>query len=145
MSQPTQSYKNHTRLYPLFHFVVFPVLVFNFINAIRHLWNRPMRDMVWEVIVAFALVAFAWTVRVMVVSVQDRVIRLEMQLRLRSLLPADVLARANALTPKQLVALRFAGDDEMPSLVSDVLAGKVSTSKEIKQRIQNWQADHLRA
>ena len=145
MSQPTQSYKNHARVYPLFHFFVFPVLTINFVNAIRHLWNRPMRDTMWEAIVGFALVAFAWTVRVMVVSVQDRVIRLEMQVRLRSLLPADVLARANALTPRQLVALRFAGDDEMPSLVADVLAGKLSTSKAIKQRIQNWQADHLRA
>jgi hypothetical protein len=81
----------------------------------------------------------------MVVSVQDRVIRLEMQLRLRALLPADLQDRASALTPKQLVALRFAGDDEMPSLVAEVLAGKLPTPRAIKQRIQDWQADHLRA
>lgn len=145
MPQPSQSYKNHVRLYPLFHFFVLPVLAINFVNALRHVWNRPMRDTAWEVVVALALVVLALTARVMAVAVQDRIIRLEMQLRLRALLPADLHARASALTPKQLVALRFAGDAEMASLVTEVLAGKLTSSKAIKQRIQDWQADHLRA
>ena len=88
MPQP-QTYKNHARLYPLFHFVVLPILLINFLNAIRHVWHRPMRDTFWEAIVALALVMLAFAARAMALSVQDRVIRLEMQLRLRTLLSAN--------------------------------------------------------
>lgn len=144
MPQP-QTYKNHARLYPLFHFFVLPVLTVNFFNAIRHVWHRPMRDTGWELVVALALLMLALTARAMALSVQDRIIRLEMQLRLRAVLPAELQARANELGRKQLVALRFASDEEMAALVADVLAGKLSTPKAIKERIQNWQADHLRA
>jgi hypothetical protein len=144
MPQP-QSYKNHAKLFPLFHFFVLPVLTISFFNAIRHVWNRPSRDTAWEVVFTLGLVVLALTARVMALSVQDRIIRLEMQLRLRTLLPGELQTRVTQLTPKQLVALRFASDEEMPSLVADVLAGKLPSSKAIKQRIQDWQADHLRA
>jgi hypothetical protein len=68
-----------------------------------------------------------------------------MRLRLRQLLPPDLLARLDDLTPRQLVALRFACDAEMPGLVRDVLDGKLKTTKEIKLRVQSWQPDWLRA
>lgn len=145
MAPATQSYRNHTRFYPLFHFFVFPVLIVHFLNCIRHVWNRPMRDTWFELIVASALLMLAWTTRAMVISVQDRLIRLEMQLRLRTVLPAGLQDSIAALTHKQLVALRFASDEEMPSLIGEVLEGKLTTGQQIKQRIQNWQADHLRA
>jgi len=77
--------------------------------------------------------------------VQDRVIRLEMRLKLRGLLPPDLQPRINELTPRQLVALRFASDAELPDLVREVLAGKLATSKEIKMRVRSWQSDWLRA
>jgi len=144
MPQP-QTYKKHARLFPLYHFFVLPVLAINFFNSIRHVVHRPMRDTAWEVVVAFALVMLALSARVMVLAVQDRLIRLEMRLRLRTLLPAELQGRLMELTHKQLVALRFASDQEMPSLVADVLSGKLPTQKAIKQRIQDWQADHLRA
>lgn len=145
MPSAPQSYKNHARFYPLFHFFVLPVLIAYFLNTIRHVWYRPMRDTIFEMIVASALVAFAFATRAMVVAVQDRVIRLEMQLRLRTVLPASLQDNIAVLTHKQLVALRFASDEEMPSLIGEVLEGKLPTSRAIKQRIQNWQADHLRA
>jgi hypothetical protein len=51
----------------------------------------------------------------------------------------------NALGPRQLVALRFASDGELPELVRDVLAGKLTTPKDIKMHVKSWQADFLRA
>ena len=78
-------------------------------------------------------------------QVQDRLIRLEMRLRLQQSLPADLRGRISDLTPRQLIALRFASDAELADLVRDVLAGKLASSKEIKMRVKNWQADFLRA
>jgi hypothetical protein len=77
--------------------------------------------------------------------VQDRVIRLEMRLRLRQVLPTELHGRINDLTHRQLVALRFAGDAELPELVREILEGKLQTGKQIKQRVKNWQPDWLRA
>ena len=83
--------------------------------------------------------------RVMVLTVQDRLIRLEMRLRLRELLPADMHGRIRDLTHRQLVAMRFASDAELPELTREVLAGKLATAKEIKLRVRQWEPDWLRA
>ncbi|HZR26776.1 MAG TPA: DUF6526 family protein [Vicinamibacterales bacterium] len=140
-----QSYKNHTRFFPPFHFFVMPVLLINVLNEARHLYNEPTRHFAWTLLFAIALLMLALTARLMAVAVQDRVIRLEMRTRLAQCLPSDLLGRANALTPRQLVALRFASDSEMADLVRDVLEGKLTTGKDIKMRVKDWQADHLRA
>jgi hypothetical protein len=79
------------------------------------------------------------------VTVQDRVIRLEMRLRLRELLPPDLRGRINELSRSQLVALRFASDVELTELVRQVLAGELSKTSDIKVKVKNWQADSLRA
>jgi hypothetical protein len=144
MAQPVQTFKNHTRLLPPFHFFVIPVLLANALNAIRHVWLAPGLDTVFALAVATALVMLALLSRMMAITAQDRIIRLEMQLRLRECLPPDLRNRIAELTPKQLIALRFASDSEMPDLVRDVIAGKLSTQKEIKMRVRNWQADRLR-
>jgi hypothetical protein len=68
-----------------------------------------------------------------------------MRLRLRAVLPPDLQPTIDTLTHRQLVALRFASDPELPELVREVVAGKLATSKDIKMRIKNWQADLLRA
>jgi len=145
MAQTPQTYKNHVRFFPLFHFFVAPVLLINFLNAIRHLYYRQGRDTVWEVILAAALVGLALAARLMALKVQDRVIRLEMRLRMNQLLPADLGARLNDLTPQQLIALRFASDAELAGLVREVLDGKLATQKAIKERVQHWTGDYLRA
>jgi hypothetical protein len=66
-------------------------------------------------------------------------------MRLRQVLPADLQPHINSLTPPQLVALRFASDQELPELVREIVAGKLQTAKEIKLRVKTWQADWLRA
>ncbi len=145
MAERAQTYKTHIRWMPAYHFFVLPVLLLNFVNAVRHAWLAFNGASAFASIVAFALLALGVLARVQVNTVQDRVIRLEMRLRLRGLLPPDLQPRINDLTHRQLVALRFASDAEMADLVRDVLDGRLTTSKEIKLRVKSWQPDWLRA
>lgn len=145
MAERTQSYSSHARYFPLFHFIAFPILLLNFLNALRHVYNLPNRSTAFAALVAFGLAALALSARVMALTVQDRVIRLEMQLRLMRVLPPDLQGRVDAISRQQFVALRFAGDDELPGLVREICEGRLSAPKDIKQRVKNWQADWLRA
>jgi hypothetical protein len=141
----TQSYKNHARVVPAFHMGVFFPFLANFFWTGYRLTRSVNGDTVMSFIMAIALLLLFFTVRVMVTTVQDRVIRLEMRLRLRGLLPPDMQSQIDRLSHKQLVALRFASDAELPELVRDISAGKVTTQKEIKMRVRDWQPDYLRA
>jgi hypothetical protein len=145
MAQAGQTYKTHARFFPPFHFFVAPVLLINVLVAGWLLYRSPSTLGVWEVIVAVALLVLAFVARVMVLAVQDRVIRLEMRLRMREVLPADLQARIPQLTREQCVGLRFASDAELPALVRKVLAGELKTASEIKRQVGEWQGDYLRA
>ena len=145
MADPVQSYKKHARWLPAYHFFVMPVLLANVVNAIRHVWLLPTIGIVFQLVVAVALLMLGFLARIMALTVQDRVIRLEMRLRLHTLLSPDLQSRINDLTHRQLVAMRFASDAELPELAREVLEGKLATSNEIKQRVKNWQSDWLRA
>jgi hypothetical protein len=145
MADRVQTYKNHARLLPPFHFFVLPVLLGHVLNQMRHFWLWPSLMSAWATVVALAILTLALYARVMALKVQDRVIRLEMRMRLAGLLPPDLQSRINDLTPQQLVALRFACDAELPGLVREVLDGRLKTSKEIKLRVKDWEADWLRA
>ena len=74
---------------------------------------------------------------------QNRLIRLEMRLRLQPLLPADLYARFNELTVPQLVALRFASDGELPGLIGTVLKDGTKQA-DIKKLIKQWVPDYVR-
>jgi hypothetical protein len=145
MPQTPQTFKTHVRWLPPFHFFVLPVLLLNFLSAVWHLWLVPSLDTGLGLLVAAALFLLAVLARVMAVTVQDRVIRLEMRLRMDEILAADLRSQAHGLTRQQLVALRFASDAELPGLVRDALAGKFPTEKAIKESIKDWQGDYLRA
>jgi hypothetical protein len=145
MAERVQTFKNHPRLLPAFHFFVLPVLLLNVLNEVRREWRYPSEGQLFVVVVAAALFTLAFLSRSMALTVQDRVIRLEMRLRLRQILPPDLQTRIHDLTHRQLIALRFASDAELPELVRDILNGKLTTAKEIKLRVKNWQGDWLRA
>jgi len=142
---PVQSFKNHTKLVPLYHFVTLPILLVNSIWTIVQAVRRPGADTIIAALVGVALILLALLARTFALRVQDRVIRLEMRLRLRELLPPDLVPRIGELRPRQLVALRFAGDRELPALVRRVLDERLQDAKAIKQMITEWQGDHLRA
>lgn len=141
----SQSYRNHGRIVPVYHVGVFFILVANFFWSVYQLMGGISAASVLGVLLATGLLLMFFSVRVQILTVQDRVIRLEMRLRLNNLLPADLARQAAVLPVKQLVALRFAGDDELPGLVEEVLAGRLATPKDIKMRVKNWQGDFLRA
>jgi hypothetical protein len=98
-----------------------------------------------SVLLAAALVMLFFYARIFALTVQDRVIRLEMRLRLVGLLPPDLQPRIGEFTVAQLVSLRFASDEELPELARQVLQENLSDRKVIKRRIKKWQADFLRA
>jgi hypothetical protein len=145
MTEAVQSYKKHARWLPLFHFFVIPALLVNVVLAAWGLMQTPSGWTLWNLVFAVALLGLGFLSRIQALTVQDRVIRLEMRLRLRQLLPPDLQPQINSLTHRQLVALRFASDDELPELVREVLTGRLASSKDIKMRVKNWQADWLRA
>jgi hypothetical protein len=140
----SQSFTNHARLVPGFHYGVIGALSLNFLWSMVRLFRVPGLDAVVGVITAVGLLGLLFYARMFPLRAQDRIIRLEMSLRLASLLPADLRARAASLRPGQLVALRFASDAELPGLVRQVLDENLTDRREIKRRIREWQADHFR-
>jgi hypothetical protein len=142
---PVQTYKNHTKIVPLFHQVLLPLLFVNFIWTVVEVVRHPAAESVRGVLVAVCLVMIALFARVFALGVQDRVIRLEMRLRMLDTCPADLSARFNEFTRDQLVALRFASDAELPSLARKVLDDHLQDRKAIKMMVKDWKADNLRA
>jgi len=140
-----QNFKNHVKFVPVFHFFVLPVLLFNVGWAIYRIVRAPSAGSVEILVVALALLLAALYGRMFALAVQDRLIRLEMQLRLQGLLPANLRSRIPEFSLNQLVALRFASDAELPELAGKVLAENLQDRKTIKRMIRNWQADELRA
>ena len=145
MSAP-QNFKNHGRLDPLFHFFVLPVLGLNFfisIYLVIHHWPEHRFLYLWWIVVSTALLILALKTRINDLKVQDRIIRLEENLRLASLLsPAD-LAHIGELDIKQIIALRFASDAELPALVHKTLTQRLEP-KAIKASINKWRPDYER-
>ncbi len=140
-----QNFKNHTKFVPGFHYFVLPILVINLGWAVHNAWLALTPNTEMQVLLAAALFVGFGLTRSFALKVQDRVIRLEMQLRLERLLSADMRARIPEFSIGQLVSLRFAGDAELPGLARKVLDEKLQNRAEIKKQIINWQADNLRA
>jgi hypothetical protein len=140
-----QNFENHARLLPAYHFVAFPLFAINFF----YMLYQVVTGFSWGNLVGFglsvALILLFFLARVMALTVQDRVIRLEERLRMRALLPADLQPRIDEFTVKQLVALRFASDQELPALARKVLDEKIADLKAIKKLVTHWRADHQRA
>jgi hypothetical protein len=141
-----QSLKNHTRYHPPFHFVIIPLLLLNLIFSIYitvHNWPGYQHTHLWNIVMAIVFLLMAGNARESAMKAQDRVIRLEERLRLHALLPEADRAHISELTTRQLIALRFASDDELPALAHQALT-KNMEPKAIKQAIVNWRGDYHR-
>jgi uncharacterized membrane protein YciS (DUF1049 family) len=141
-----QTFTNHTKVFPPFHFFVLPVLVINLgiqIYRMKTFWFSYTT--ILGVLIALALILGFLSARRFALSVQDRVIRLEERLRYQLLLPADLQPRIEEFAVSQLVALRFASDTELPALARKVLDEKMLERKAIKRLVKYWKPDYLRA
>jgi hypothetical protein len=139
-----QNFANHRRFVPLYHFVIFAVFAVNVIWAIVQVVRVPSWTTVLNLAVAGSLLILFFYTRTFPLTVQDRLIRLEMRLRLKHVLPPDLQSRIMELDKDQLIALRFASDAEMSDLVREVLTNNIHDRDTIKKKIKNWQGDYLR-
>ena len=143
--EKVQNFANHSRLVPPYHMFVIPIFMVNFVWRLVQLKDGITFASIMNVLLAIAFVILVLYARLFTLTVQDRVIRLEMRMRLERLLPADLRSRIPEFTVAQLISLRFAGDEELATLARQVLDEKLNDRKSIKRRIKNWQADLLRA
>jgi hypothetical protein len=142
-----QNLKNHARFDPPFHFFILPVLLLNLIFSIYvtiHHWPEHWALFLWWIVMSIVLFMIAGISRSQTLQIQDRIIRAEERLRLHALLPTEERSHINELSIKQLIALRFASDDELPALFRKTLTQNLEP-KAIKQSIVNWRGDHYRA
>jgi hypothetical protein len=141
MSESTpQNLKNHGRLDPPYHMVLFGVLLVNLVIVITYTVMHFSIFSGWLLIAVF--IPFA-KLRTYPLKVQDRVIRLEERLRLQALAPAEWHTQIYRLTEDQMIGLRFAADDEVVELAKQALEGNLDR-KQIKERIKSWRADDWR-
>jgi hypothetical protein len=144
MSDQTQTFSTHRRFIPAFHFFALPVLLINMFVVAMQFWKDPRLINAWAVLVAIALaIGISWS-RFMPLRAQDRIIRLEERTRLERLLPADLRGRIGELTERQLIAIRFAPDNEVPDITRRALSGELKSPGEIKRAIKDWRGDYFR-
>jgi hypothetical protein len=144
MAVQQQSYENHAKVVPLYHYFTFPLVA---IYVVYHLYvvaTRPSLATAVGLVGAVALLLIMFWARIFALRVQDRVIRLEMHLRVFNLAP-DLSPRFGEFTLNQLCGLRFASDAELPDLARKVLTERLDDRSAIKKMVRDWQADHARA
>ena len=143
MSKAPQSLKNHARMDPPYHLILFAVYVVNLIFAVVHANHHRDFPAAWYLFLSAIALVPILKIRMYPLKVQDRVIRLEERLRLQALAPAEWHAQIYKLTDDQLIALRFASDEEVVELAKQALEHNLNR-KQIKERIKIWRADDLR-
>lgn len=139
-----QTYDNHARLVPLYHYVAIPILLANVVWTLIRVVTDVSVDTVMAALVAIALVMIGLFARTFALRAQDRIIRVEERLRMQRLLPDDLQTRIDEFAIDQLVALRFASDGELGDLARRVLDEDIADRRAIKQLVAVWRADHHR-
>ena len=143
MPESPQSFERHAKMVPLYHywatlFLMAPTIYFAIVTVTSFSWGSLMM-----LVFALGVILAAFFARAFPLGVQDRVIRLEERIRLEGL-PEDLRGRIHEISTDQLIALRFASDDELALLVRRVLEGELSDRKSIKAAIRTWRPDHQR-
>ena len=143
MERKPQTYENHGKFDPPFHFFMVPVAFITTIAVIVHAVRFPSAWSIWLVVVALAATVAVFKIRLYGLRVQDRVIRLEERMRMMSVLAEPLRSRIAELTDAQFIGLRFASDAELPALVQRALDEKLDR-KQVKQAVKDWRADYSR-
>jgi hypothetical protein len=140
-----QNFENHAKIVPGFHVAVLGIFTINLGWSLYRVAHTFSAESVISLLLAIAFILLAFYARTFALAVQDRVIRLDMRLRMQQILPAELRPRISEFSVNQLVALRFASDAELPALAKKVLDEKLNDRKTIKKMIREWQPDFLRA
>lgn len=138
-----QNYKNHARLVPLYHYVAGMLVILGFGGSIVNLLQADAHthySAALIVVAFFVLILIFWYARAFALRAQDRAIRAEENFR-HFMLTGKPFEKE--LRMGQIIALRFASDEEFPALAKKAMEEKMS-QKQIKQAIQNWRADYHR-
>jgi hypothetical protein len=138
-----QNYRNHSRYIPLWHFITSTAIVALFIGSIINFWRSNAENLYSAsliIVIVIILSIMYWYARSFALRAQDRAIRAEESLRY-FILTGKTLD--NRLRMGQIVALRFASDEELPELAQKA-AEKALRSKTIKKMIKVWRADNYR-
>jgi Na+/melibiose symporter-like transporter len=138
-----QNFKNHGRFIPLYHYITGTLVIAIFGGSIVNLIHADAHthySAALLVCVAFVLVVLFWYARAFALRAQDRAIRAEENFRHYILTGKPLDSR---LRMSQIIALRFASDEEFPSLAKKAADEKMSM-KEIKMAVKNWRADYNR-
>lgn len=140
-----QNFKNHARLDPLYHFTLSPITLTLFIWSIVNVVIADMitSQSIFLVVLSFALIFTAFLVRWYGLKNQNRIIRLEMRQRYYEMTGKSFRDKELQLRLSQIIALRFASDEELLELMERTISEKLP-AKEIKMAIKNWQADYNR-
>src|SRR5258705_4026997 len=139
-----QNFKNHGRYIPLWHFITALLLIAILGGSIVNLIHADVLthySAALIVLISAVLFIIYWYARAFALRAQDRAIRAEENFR-HFILTGKKLD--DRLRMSQIIALRFAPDEEFLSLAKKAVEEKLS-SKQIKQEIKNWKADHHRA
>jgi hypothetical protein len=139
-----QTFENHAHKVPVFVAGQL-VLMVNLVGRLIELRHGISFGSVMNVLVGAVLIVLFVFARNSTLAVQNRLIRLEMRLRLAGVLPSDLRPRISEFTLDQLISMRFACDSELPELARKVLDEKLNDRKAIKKMVKDWQADYLRA
>jgi hypothetical protein len=136
-----QSFKNHAYR-PIHTTVLWLMSIVALVLIVQQFRGSDTRD--WAILVlVLAMFEVGWISRAYIVRLQDRIIMLEMKVRAAEVLPAGQDAQLAKLTRQQIVALRFASDEELGALLDRAVRDNM-TPKEIKAAVKNWRADNYR-
>ena len=140
---PDQNFKNHTQFVPVFHYVTLPLLLLVIVGAVVNLVNSSQQNLNTSILIfllSIVTLLVSFFARIFALKAQDRAIKAEENFRhfIATGKPLD-----KAMTTAQIVALRFAGNEEFVALAQKAVTENMS-SKEIKMAIQNWRGDYNR-
>jgi hypothetical protein len=139
-----QTYRNHAQLVPLYHVFTFLAMVVLVAGAVYNVITCSAEQVLQSwllLLLVITLISVSFHNRSFVLKVQDRAIRAEENFRYFILTGKPLPHR---LTIYQVIALRFASDEEFIPLVDRALNENL-TPKEIKREVKNWKADYHRA
>lgn len=140
-----QDYKNHIRFYTPHHFVFYPLLLV-LLGISAYFIITGEETAIW-IFISILLLLIFWLAFMLrqhyALTLQNRIVRLELRYRYFTLTNERLELLEDRLSDAQLFALRFAPDEEFPSLVKEAIRENLS-GKEIKKRIINWKPDHNR-